>query len=107
MLNHNVLQLADMAPVGTPVRIINEPYKFGLSNAKVYLEAHQPLDDTGESSIVDKHTAVINALLKREDLGNQGLDWDMVREVVAAEDGLPVAIAESDAALASREADSF
>ncbi|KFX68964.1 ErfK/YbiS/YcfS/YnhG family protein [Pseudomonas taeanensis MS-3] len=107
MLNNNVLQLAGMTSVGTSVRIMNEPYKFGLSNNKVYLEAHQPLDDTGESSIVDKHTAVINALLKREDLGNQGLDWDMVREVVAAEDGLPVAIAESNAALASREADSF
>ena len=107
MLNNNVLQLAGMTSVGTSVRIMNEPYKFGLSNGKVYLEAHQPLDDTGESSIVDKHTAVINALLKREDLGNQGLDWDMVREVVAAEDGLPVAIAESNAALASREADSF
>lgn len=107
MLNNNVVQLAGMTSVGTSVRIINEPYKFGLSNGKVYLEAHQPLDDTGESSIVDKHTAVINALLKREDLGNQGLDWDRVREVVAAEDGLPVAIAESNAALASREADSF
>ncbi|TWC29150.1 L,D-transpeptidase ErfK/SrfK [Pseudomonas sp. SJZ079] len=107
MLNNNVVQLAGMTSVGTSVRIMNEPYKFGLSNGKVYLEAHQPLDDTGESSIVDKHTAVINALLKREDLGNQGLDWDMVREVVAAEDGLPVAIAESNAALASREADSF
>jgi L,D-transpeptidase ErfK/SrfK len=107
MLNNNVLQLAGMTSVGTSVRIMNEPYKFGLSNNKVYLEAHQPLDDTGESSIVDKHTAVINALLKREDLGNQGLDWDMVREVVAAEDGLPVAIAESNAALASRDVDSF
>ena len=102
MLNHNVLQLADMVPVGTPVRIINEPYKFGLSNGKVYLEAHAPLDDTGESSIVDRHAAVINALLKREELGSLRLDWDMVREVVAAEDGLPVPIAQPDAAVASR-----
>jgi L,D-transpeptidase ErfK/SrfK len=101
MLNHNVLQLADMVSVGTPVRIINEPYKFGLSNGKVYLEAHAPLDDTGESSVVDRHAAVINALLKREDLGSLRLDWDMVREVVAAEDGLPVPIAEPGAVIAS------
>jgi len=71
MLNNNVLELAGMAPVGTKLRIINEPYKFGVSGGKVYLEAHAPLDDHGEPSLVDKHTAVINALLKRDDLVNQ------------------------------------
>lgn len=96
MFNHNVLELAAMVPVGTPVRIINEPYKFGFSGGKVYLEAHAPLDDEGEPSVVDKHTAVINTLLKREELNGLRLDWDMVREVVASEDGLPVAIAQLD-----------
>ena len=94
MLNNNVLELAGMAPVGTKLRIINEPYKFGVSGGKIYLEAHTPLDDHGEASLVDKHTAVINALLKRDDLvGHLRLDWDVVREVVAAEDGLPIEIA--------------
>jgi L,D-transpeptidase ErfK/SrfK len=94
MLNNNVLELSKMVPVGTPVRIINEPYKFGVSGGKVYLEAHTPLDDQGNPSVVDKHTAVINALLKREDLANNlRMNWDMVRDVVAAEDGMPVEIA--------------
>ncbi|WP_437439677.1 L,D-transpeptidase family protein [Geopseudomonas aromaticivorans] len=94
MLNHNVLELAKMAPVGTPLRIINQPYKFGVAGGKVYLEAHTPLDDHGEPSVVDKHTEVINALLKRDDLKDDArLDWEVVREVVAAEDGLPVEIA--------------
>ncbi|WP_447591657.1 L,D-transpeptidase family protein [Aquipseudomonas campi] len=94
MLNNNVLELAKMAPVGTSVRIVNEPYKFGMSNGKVYLEAHAPLDDHGVPSVVDKHTAVINALLKRDDLaGRIHLNWDVVREVVAAEDGMPIEIA--------------
>ncbi|MCY1288939.1 hypothetical protein D3C84_1058480 [compost metagenome] len=52
--------------------------------------------------MVDKHTAVINALLKREELVNTiRLDWDVVREVVAAEDGLPVEIAEPNSAVAA------
>ena len=43
--------------------------------------------------MVDKHTAVINALLKREDLANNlRVNWDQVRDVVAAEDGLPTEI---------------
>ncbi len=96
MLNQNVLELAKMAPVGTPVRIINEPYKFGVSGGKIYLEAHQPLDDRGDPSHVDKHTAVINTLLQRQDIAaNQQMDWEIVREVVAAEDGLPIEVAES------------
>lgn len=94
MYNNNVLEMADMVPVGTTVRIISEPYKFGVSGGKVYLEAHTPLDESGNPSVVDKHTAVINALLKREDLANSlRIKWDEVRDVVAAEDGLPVEIA--------------
>ncbi|MFJ3485099.1 L,D-transpeptidase family protein [Pseudomonas sp. NPDC090202] len=94
MYNNNVLEMAGMVPVGTSVRIMNEPYKFGISGGKVYLEAHTPLDDNGNPSVVDKHTAVINALLKRQDLANSlRVNWDEVRDVVAAEDGLPVEIA--------------
>lgn len=53
-----------------------------------------PLDDKGNPSVVDKHTAVINAMLKREDITNNlRMNWDVVRDVVAAEDGLPVEIA--------------
>lgn len=105
MLNHNVLELAKMAPVGTKVRIIDEPYKFGVSAGKVYLEAHAPLVEQGELSVVDKHAAVINALLKNEQLGaSMRLDWEMVREVVASEDGMPIEIAVPDQAVASQEA---
>ncbi|MDD0843634.1 L,D-transpeptidase family protein [Pseudomonas sp. Gutcm_11s] len=105
MLNNNVLELAKMAPVGTSVRIINEPYKFGVSGGKVYLEAHEPLSDSGEPSVVDKHTAVINALLKNEQLGgSMRLDWEMVREVVASEDGMPIEIAIPQDAVANHEA---
>ena len=104
MYNHNVLKLADMVPVGTKLRIIDEPYKFGVSGGKLYLEAHAPLDDQGVPSVVDKHAAVINALLKREDLAaNVRMDWEVVREVVAAEDGLPVEIAEPREAIASND----
>ncbi|WP_349571396.1 L,D-transpeptidase family protein [Azotobacter salinestris] len=103
MLNHNVLQLASMVPVGTKVRIINEPYKFGISEGKVYLEAHAPLEDEpSNSSVVDKHAALVDELLKRTDLlGQRRLDWEVVREVVAAEDGLPIEISGPESGLAS------
>ena len=95
MLNDNVLELAKLVPVGVKVRIINEPYKFGFEGGKLYLEAHAPLSDDGETSVVDKHAAVVNVLLKRDDIQDAHLlDWDRVREVVAAEVGMPLPIAE-------------
>ena len=99
MLNHNVLELAGMLPVGTPVRIINQPYKLGVGGGHYFLEVHAPLEDDGKMSVVDKHAGIINALLARDDLGSQQLDWEMLREVVAAEDGLPVEIARRDSAV--------
>ncbi len=99
MLNHNVLELADLVPVGTKIRIIDEPYKFGVSDGKIYLEAHAPLEGEQPVSLMDKHAAVINTLLRRtDDPTTLHLDWDMIREIVAAEDGLPVQIAEPESA---------
>lgn len=100
MLNHNILELADMVPVGTKVRIIDEPYKLGIGGGKIYLEAHAPLEGEGDLSLQDKHAAVINTLLQRDqDPGALHLDWDMIREIVDAEDGLPVQIAEPQPAM--------
>lgn len=94
MLNHNVLELAELAPVGTRVRIINQPYKVGMgSGGHYFLEVHPPLDDDHRASLVDKQTRIVNALLARGDIDTHQLDWEMLREVVAAEDGLPVEIA--------------
>jgi len=92
MLNHNVLELADLVPVGAKVRIINEPYKFGFTQGELYLEAHEPLNDEGETSIVDKHAAVVNEMLKRDDLQGLQIDWERVRDVVAAGEGIPTVI---------------
>lgn len=100
MYNNNVLELSKLVPVGTPVRIMNEPYKFGVSAGKVYLEAHTPLDAEGDPSNENKHTTVINALLKREDLAEHlQMNWDVVRDVITAEDGLPVEIAAPGSAI--------
>lgn len=93
MLNPNVLELADMVPVGTKVRIINQPYKLGWEGDDLYLEAHTPLDDNGEPSVVDKHQLVLKLIHSRADVQNNArIDWERVREVVGAETGIPAII---------------
>ncbi|PVZ13842.1 MULTISPECIES: L,D-transpeptidase family protein [unclassified Pseudomonas] len=93
MYNDDVLELSQVLPVGTPVRIIDEPYKFGVAGGKLYLEAHTPLDAEGDPANGDKHAAVVNALINRKDLsGHVIVNWDTVRDVISGEDGLPVEI---------------
>ncbi len=106
MLNDNVLELAKMAPVGTKVRIFSEPYKFGVSQGQLFLEAHTPLDDHGEPSVVDKHTAVLTALHNNEQItAGYQLDWNVIREVVAGEDGMPAEVSVPVSSVASTEAE--
>lgn len=102
MYNFNVTELVGMLPIGTPVRIIDEPYKFGVSQGKLYLEAHQPVNLKGDPTEIDRQAAVVNALIKRDDLlqANSAVNWNTVRDVVQGQDGLPVEIADLPAGVA-------
>lgn len=98
MLNKNVLELSQLASVGTKVRIIDEPYKFGKSDGKLYLEVHAPLENADPLSLMDKHTQIVAALNRYVEANPdvQRMDWNVVRDVVAAEDGLPISVADLD-----------
>lgn len=90
MLNHNVLELADMVPTGTKVRIINEPYKLGWDGDDLYLEAHTPLDEHGAPSVVDKNQLVLELINSRADIQDKArIDWNAVRDIVGDESGIP------------------
>ena len=106
MFNKNVLEMADMVPVGTPVRIINEPYKLGVSGGKVYLELHQPLNvsdgslvakgapsEASDEEVAERYAAVVNKVLNRPDLKmNIQIDRDKALAVVRAETGVPTEV---------------
>lgn len=111
MLNKNVLELANIVPVGTPVRIINEPYKLGISHGKVFLEVHEPLNVKDGSLIAESnkshlkpedqqnmYTAFMNFLLKHQDPQNLiQIDSDKALPVVVAETGMPEEIGVANA----------
>jgi len=109
MLNPNVLELASMVKVGTPVRIIDMPYKIGKSGGQFYLEAHAPLvDDEQQRQSAEQHqAAVLNTLLQQDELvegGQVRLDWPIVQKILADADGIPVWIAGTDNTLGTPSA---
>jgi L,D-transpeptidase ErfK/SrfK len=79
-----------LVPVGTPVRIIHEPFKVGEQNGKVYLEVHQPITEAHfQNSNSDENlNKVIANSLKQPHLVN----WTSAKQAAMAANGYPVRI---------------
>lgn len=43
MMPEDIEYLYNLVPVGTPVRVVNEPIKFGYLDGKIYVQIHPPL----------------------------------------------------------------
>ena len=75
----------------TPVRIVNQPYKVGRLGDKLYLEAHEYLEeDMGQFE--GNLTSVIESLIKTTGEDRHQVDWDLVKSVIAERNGIPVEI---------------
>lgn len=95
MNNKDVTELFPRVPVNTPVTIVNQPFKLGVQNDQLYLEVHTPLDEHGFPSTLDKQAAIQQLLEARRDLvSGFHLDWQAIRDLVYAEDGIPAVIGE-------------
>lgn len=105
MRNEDITNLFPQIPVNTPVRIVNQPFKLGLSDdGDLYLEVHTPLDGEGMPSTLDRQTAVQEALSRRnEAVVGVRLNWQAIRDAVFAEKGIPVLIGDATQELGSSE----
>ncbi|MHC1698631.1 MAG: L,D-transpeptidase family protein [Geobacteraceae bacterium] len=86
----NVKTLFNDTPVNTPVAIINQPYLIGERNGVLYLEAHRPLEDSGENEL-EKIYAKLKNIEKKS---TKPLDWTKIKEVQSEARGIPVPIFE-------------
>lgn len=75
----------------TPVNIINQPYKLGVKDEVIYLEAHPFLQEDSEQ-YQNNLTSVVSLLIKMADGRDYELDWDKAHEAINQPTGLPVAI---------------
>ncbi len=88
--------LFNTAPIGTKVRVINEPFMFGWQNDKLYLQAFDVLeDDTRDWQKAQKKlvSRSLGADIRRE-LKKRGeeMNWDLVAAVAHDPRGIPVSI---------------
>ena len=78
-------------PVGTTVRLINEPVKVAYVDGELLLEAHPPVDDQGQT--VEPILADFEQLLDRA-LGSStaAIHWDYAIETLKTANGIPATV---------------
>src|ERR1700759_2428926 len=91
MYPEDIAALFPLVPVGTKVRLINEPVKVAWVEGQLLLGVPPPVDAEGRS--VEPDVQVLEPLLDQE-LGNDtaAIHWDLARETLAAATGLPTLV---------------
>jgi len=87
----DIKSLFPRVPVGTPVRIINEPYKIGWLRDRMYVEAHRPLSET-LSDETQSLTPLRETILEQAKQRNQVPDWETFEAAILSPTGIPTPI---------------
>jgi L,D-transpeptidase ErfK/SrfK len=89
----HIEQLFGMVPVGTPVRIVNQPQKVGWSGDRLFVEVHKPLENTESVVIEPDRTAltrlVANAVRARP---AAAVAWARAEDAFELAEGVPVPV---------------
>ena len=75
----------------TPVNIINQPYKIGLKNNIIYIEAHPFLDEDIEK-YENNLTSVVALIIDVSKDQDYELDWTAAFDAINKPTGLPIAV---------------
>jgi len=108
MYPEDIESLFNMVPVGTPVQIVNQPYKVGLVNNQVAMESHQPLSEMrAQLGNMPAHTLWVNAVnqFAAQQAVPLTINWQDVSKTAQAETGIPMVVGQVNAtALAQQQA---
>ena len=92
MYPDDVAALFPLIPVGTQVRLINEPIKVAWVDVRLQLEAHPPVDAQGQSfePNIDQFAEMLRAAVGDTTVA---IHWDYAREVLQRADGVIATVA--------------
>ena len=87
----NIAWLFPRVPIGTPVTIVNQPYKFAYIGDELFFQAYpslEPEDDAYARSM----TRVMEIFVQVADSSNTKIDWDRIEEAYQNPTGMPVLV---------------
>lgn len=92
MYPEHIEELYNLVPINTPVTIVNQPYKVGWKDEKLYLEVHHPLELDGVAQ-EGNLTGIVNTLSSMlEEQPDILIDWKRVDSAIKNTTGMPVLI---------------
>ncbi len=77
--------------VGTPVRIVDQPYKAGWKSGRLYLEIHPPLTSRNDQ-VRDLTPIVKSVVAATRNKATHSVDWQTVQLLASEPQGIPKAI---------------
>jgi L,D-transpeptidase ErfK/SrfK len=99
----DIAQLYDTVPIGTEVRVVNQPFVFGWHEGQLYMQPFDVLeDDTREwkkasRKLLSKSLAM--SLQKQLKAHNEQVNWDLVASLSHDPRGVPVPISLTDSSV--------
>jgi L,D-transpeptidase ErfK/SrfK len=96
LLPEHIEALFRLVPVGTPVRLMNQPIKLGWGPDGLYLEAHPPLEEDEQEVEIRIADALAQARQKLAARPGLALDELAVSTAVIEKSGLPVPITRAE-----------
>jgi L,D-transpeptidase ErfK/SrfK len=99
----DIAQLFEMVPIGTQVRVVNQPFVFGWHDGQLYMQAFDVLeDDTRDWKKAPKKLlskALATNIQKQLKAHDEQVNWDEVSTLSHDPRGVPVPISLADSSL--------
>lgn len=99
----DIEELFESVPVGTPVRVVNEPFTFGWQDDELSLQAFDVLEDDPRDWKKAERKLLSKSLSEsiRKELKRRGetVDWERVSTLTHDPRGIPVSISRADVSL--------
>ena len=88
MFPEDIETLFKVVPVGTPVLVIDQPFKMGWQADELYLEVHPPLQEDAKRATKGL-TSITELLVTATGQRQADVDWDAVEEIFDQATGIP------------------
>ena len=88
MYPKDIITVFNAAAVGTPVYIVNQPYKVGVAHGNIYLEVHPPLEED-QQAVATQYSKVVQAILDRVKNYDAELVWAEIKRALDQPTGIP------------------
>ncbi|HET9864292.1 MAG TPA: L,D-transpeptidase family protein [Steroidobacteraceae bacterium] len=92
----DIAVLFEMAPIGTPVRVVNQPFVFGFKDGALHIQAFDVLEDDprdwkkAQAKLLNK--ALADSIRKELAKRQEKIDWEAVAQLSQDPRGIPVSV---------------